>query len=140
MIFFYLLTACGQRFHKIQNNQTIYFEPNTTFNSDLQMDTYANDVVCVYSFAMTSLGDLIVLRIIHFSLEKDYDFLIIGTGKDSSDFDSVLVKLTGKPKLHTLASTDSDMWLTFLSDLSGQSSGYQLTITLYPENLIDGIN
>ena len=103
------------------------------------MNSYANDVVCVYSITMTSRDDLFVLRIIHFSLEKDFDFLVIGSGKDSSKSDSILVMLTGKPKLRTLASADPDIWLTFLSDLSGQSSGYQLTLRLYPENLIDGI-
>ena len=87
---------------------------------------------------MASQFDLYVLRIVHFSLEKNFDFLLIGYGRDSSNLDSVLVSLSGTPKLRTLTSTDPDMWLTFLTDLSGQSSGYHLKLRLYTENINDG--
>ena len=95
----------------------------------LQMHTYRNDILCVYSI-FVSEDAFTVLQITHFDLEKDYDYLVVGYGDNPSAISSLLAKLTGKPKLRTLTSTYQHTWVSFVSDSSGVSSGYDIIIKI----------
>ena len=139
-MFVCLTTVCGQRYYNLQTDQIIYLTPNTTFNTNLNIPTYANDVTCTYIISKNEKeSGLLALRILHFDLEKDFDFVLIGTGSSPSDVSSILAKLTGRPKLRTLTSTHSEVWLTFVTDSSGVSSGYEIDIYLYVEDKVAGI-
>ncbi len=65
----------------------------------------------------------------------NFDFLVIGYGDDPSDSITILVKLTGKPKLRTVLVEDA-VWLTFVTDSSGVESGYKIDINVIGDELI----
>ena len=111
--------------------------PNTTFNEMLQMHTYGNNILCVYTIVVSEIA-LTIIQITHFDLEEDYDFLLVGYGDNPSDFNKVLAKLTGKSKLRTLTSSDHHTWVSFVSDSSGVSSGYDIIIEIKSGNTFHG--
>ena len=137
MYFYSNFVACGTRNFQIGYNETIYLAPNTTFNADVGFDSYQNDVTCVY-FITTFETSHIYLQITHFDLETGYDFLLIGYGDNPSDANSILAKLTGQPKLRTLTSSDSQLWIIFITDSSGVRSGYTIEFELLDEQFIAG--
>ena len=103
----------------------------------LHMHTYRNNILCVYTIFVPEVA-LTILKITHCNLEKDYDFLVVGYGGNPSDINSILAKLTGKPKLRTLTSSDHHTWVSFVSDSSGVSSGYDIIIEIQSENNFKG--
>ena len=99
---------------------------------------YPDNIVCVYTIFTTETRVLILLRIIKFDLELGYDYLLVGFGQDTNNDDTVLAKLTGKPKLRTLASNNSFVWLKFLTDPSRGAEGYEIDVILIQEGNIHG--
>ena len=98
---------------------------------------YTNDVLCVNTVT-TSQNDPILVRILFFDTEEGYDFLLIGEGNNPTDWDSILAKLTGKSKLRTLLSSESQLWLTFTTDSSGTATGYEVEINVIAYDLVSG--
>ncbi len=101
---------------------------------------YPNSIICIFTIYTTESQTLILLRIIQFDLELGYDFLLVGFGQDANDDNTVLAKLTGKPKLRTLASSNSFVWLKFLTDPSRSAEGYEIDVKLIQEANIHGGN
>ena len=107
---------------------------------DMNYEYYPNNIVCAYTILTTKSRVLILFRIIDFDLELGYDYLLVGFGQDTNDYNTVLAKLTGKPKLRTLASNNSFVWLKFLTDPSRGAKGYEIDVKLIQEGNIHGNN
>ena len=99
---------------------------------------YPNNIVCVYTIFTTESRVLILLRMIQFDLELGYDYLLVGFGQDTNEDNAILAKLTGKPKLRTLASSNSFVWLKFLTDVSRGAKGYEIDVKIIQEGNIHG--
>ena len=98
---------------------------------------YNSDIICVY-FITATHSDFILVRINFFNTEEGYDFLLIGEGDNSADRSSILATLTGNPKLQALTSSNSKLWLTFTTDSSVETHGYELEIKRLAVDLING--
>ena len=66
-----------------------------------------------------------------FELESGYDFLKIGSGLESQDESSKLVKLSGSSLPDDLISANNEMWLNFTSDGSVRRTGFWIEIKVF---------
>ena len=62
-------------------------------------------------------------------MEDRYDFLIVGSGIQSSQSSTLIARLTGKTKILTLTSTGSEMWLQIATDRTGTDLGFSVNLT-----------
>ena len=126
----YIPTDCGPTQYNAAINESITLSSNITNTTWVKFlashNLYQKDTTCFFQIKSTSSAH-ISMRIQHFDLETDYDFLTIGSGDNPSDSKSVLARLTGNPKLRTLTSTHQ-VWLVFTTDSSGIATGYTIDV------------
>ena len=62
-------------------------------------------------------------------MEDGFDFLTFGNGEESSDDTAnVIVRLTGKIKIHSVTSFESRMWINVATDRTGTARGFLIHI------------
>jgi len=83
---------------------------------------YFNDASC--HWLLHSTQNFVVLEILDFNTEADFDFLTIYDGSDETA--TVLATLSGSDLRGTYFSTGGDMYLTFTSDGSVTDKGFEL--------------
>ena len=66
---------------------------------------------------------LILVRIHHFEMERNFDHLVVGNGEVVSA-PSTIGSLTGNVKLRTITSSQSAMWMSMTSDNTGSLAGF----------------
>ena len=131
---------CGKRAYELdpgENETTFTLSSITSYDAALGFETYHNNEVCVHTI-ITTTGS-VVGRIQQFDLEIDNDYLLIGLGTNPGSTNSILTRLTGKPKLRTLTAAKGEMWITFVSDYSGVASGYIIDFSWMGTKLNGGI-
>ena len=127
------ISACGVKNFKLKNNEKITLEPEPA-----KKQHYVTNIVCLYRVIASDDPDQILLRINHFDLELDYDFLIIGHGDGlTPDKSTELVVLTGQPKLRTIVSP-GNVWLTLITDSSSFATGYNIDFRIIDEESLEG--
>ncbi|XP_072022253.1 uncharacterized protein [Amphiura filiformis] len=88
---------------------------------------YLTDLLCSYLVESVE-GTPIVIDIMDFDLERNYDFLIIGDGEDPSDAESTIATLTGMVKIRRIVSLEHQIWIKFVSDRTGTRRGFDIHI------------
>ncbi|KAJ8021179.1 Lectin [Holothuria leucospilota] len=108
---------------------------------------YPNNASVTWTFAAAS-GLPLLLKIVHFDLESDYDFLTIGGASNPADVDSVMTyqygynkytrkpfemfaNLTGNDDLltqHLWRSDVSELWMHFESDSEVTHNGFEMVL------------
>ena len=80
---------------------------------------------------MTPPGLIILVELINFDLEEDFDYLFVYTEK-KPDFDNadLIFKLSGHVELENTTYW-SYMWLHFFSDPSVTDQGFSMRVTAY---------
>ncbi|XP_071855040.1 C-type lectin domain family 4 member G-like [Apostichopus japonicus] len=109
---------------------------------------YPNNASVIWTFA-SEMGLPLLLQIVHFDLQRNYDFLVIGGASDPRDVTSVVKyryghdKYTDKPfemyanltgnddllKENIWRSEVSEMWMYFESDSATANDGFQLILS-----------
>ncbi len=126
------ISECGVNNFKLENNAMITLVPPSA-----EQRYHEKNIICVYYVTGSNDLDRIWLRINHFDLELDYDFLIIGYGDDPSNKSTELVMLTGQPKLRTIVSP-GNVWLTLITDSSSFATGYNIDFRIIDEESLEG--
>ncbi|XP_022102814.1 uncharacterized protein LOC110985794 isoform X3 [Acanthaster planci] len=95
----------------------------------LEGTPYPNNLDCVWKIKLQDQTALVKLDFINFDVERDHDFLIIGSGLTVNE--NILKWMTGKldPPISSIVSPTNEMWLRFLSDESQGSRGFRAEFT-----------
>ncbi|XP_072025139.1 uncharacterized protein [Amphiura filiformis] len=98
-----------------------------TISSANYPSDYSANIECVWFFTSPG-GTNIVITLLDFSLETNYDFVRIGSGTDPRS--NQVEEFTGTvttPAAHTITSTQA--WMSFSSDSSVVDSGFQIQVS-----------
>ena len=71
---------------------------------------------------------MIVVDILDFEMEYDYDFLSFGNGTGPLSESSIIATMTGTTKLQTLSVRQSEMWIKMLTEAYIGQKGFKLEI------------
>ena len=85
-------------------------------------DDYFNDATC--SWLLHSTAKFVILEILDFEIEEDFDYMTIYDGSNSDS--PTIVLLTGSAIQSTYSSSGKDMYITFTSDVGVTAKGFQL--------------
>ena len=85
----------------------------------------------IWTFA-TVKGETLTFRCIQFETEAYFDTLKIGEGNDTENADSVRAVFTGQ-RCYNLSTSGNKMWISFDSDSSINSFGFEGTVSVTPE-------
>ena len=104
---------CGAR--------NIYLQESVNFTSPSYPATYPSNLECTWTFIGT---EIIVVRIVEFSIERGFDFLEIGNGDVIGR--NVIGHLTGDIKLRSFTSIGKKLWMELTTDKTGTWKGFKL--------------
>ncbi len=90
---------------------------------------YRDELICLWTVIGLE-SRYIVISIFEFEMERGYDFLTIGNGRDSTSSASVVARLTGRIKLRTITSSHLTMWIQVTTDRTGGGTGFNLELSL----------
>ena len=71
---------------------------------------YRDDLICHWTI-IASDDNRCLVEFITFHMEREYDFLVVGNGRDLRNGRSIIAKLTGDIKIRTLTSSANEMWM-----------------------------
>ncbi|XP_038068496.1 uncharacterized protein LOC119737915 isoform X2 [Patiria miniata] len=103
--------------------------PSGTITSPNFLDSkpYPNNAACVWTISLLDKMALVELSFTTFDLERDQDFLVIGSGLTVNE--NILQWLTGQHDSRTVMSPTHEMWLHFISDESQSGQGFRAMFT-----------
>ncbi|XP_077990120.1 cubilin-like [Glandiceps talaboti] len=111
------------RSYSLQIGETIAVtSPNYPMN-------YDNSLNCVWTFSTVD-GAHLVIRFISFQTEQAYDYLDIGEGLNHLDLSMTTLRhQSGSTAPSDITTTSPNAWITFTSDTSINSVGFEVNIT-----------
>ena len=106
----------------------IFDEVGANLTSPLFPAQYPTNYDCSWIFTANVNMSSIVINVLEFNVERGYDFLTIGYGRNTSS-GSEVARLTGSSVIRMIVISGSAVWLRFVSDYTGVNYGYMLYIT-----------
>ena len=94
---------------------------------------YADSANCIVFLqkqtSSSSSSSSFIIRIWHLDLERNYDFLMVGTGAQLTD-ESTFIYLTSTLSPRSLIFPEETIWLRFKSDTSVNRGGFFLQVQI----------
>ena len=114
--------TCGTPIFYIQG-----FEDKINLTSPSYPNYYEPNLHCIWTIYGTG-NSIIVVDILDFEMEYDFDFLSFGNGSDPYSESSIIATLTGTTKLQTLSVRQSKIWIKMLTEAYIGQKGFKLEI------------
>ena len=115
---------CGESVLQISSNTSTVAHSLPTYPYN-----YANNLDCIWFIDAMEYG-LILVWFRYFHLETDADYLSIGKGRNVTDRNSTVLRLSGQSSPNLVMFNDTNGWIRFQTNAFGQWWGFFAYVSL----------